>query len=43
MDVRIQFWDSAGQEIFMSLLPGYIKGASGIIFVYDIGNSESLR
>ena len=34
--IKIQIWDSAGQEKYKSLIPSYIKGSSIIFVVYDI-------
>jgi len=41
--IRLQIWDFAGEERFRFLLPSYIVGASGGIFMYDITRSSSLR
>ncbi|MFX1236218.1 MAG: Rab family GTPase [Promethearchaeota archaeon] len=40
--IKLQIWDFAGEERFRFLLPSYIKGASGGIFMYDITNYASL-
>jgi Ras-related protein Rab-6A len=34
--LKLQLWDSAGQEKYKSLIPSYIRGASLIFVVYDI-------
>lgn len=34
--IKIQIWDSAGQEKYKSLIPSYIKGSAMIFVVYDI-------
>ena len=39
--IKLQIWDSAGQEKFKSLIPNYIRGASLVILVYDISNKKS--
>ena len=39
--MKLQIWDSAGQEKFKSLIPNYIRGASLIFLVYDITNKSS--
>jgi Ras-related protein Rab-6A len=39
--IKLQIWDSAGQEKFRSLIPNYIRGASLIFLVYDITNQQS--
>ena len=41
-NVKLQIWDFAGEERFRFLLPSYVKGASGGIFMYDITNYASL-
>ena len=42
-NVTLQIWDFAGEERFRYLFPGYIKGASGGIFMYDITRYMTLR
>ena len=39
--IKLQIWDSAGQEKFKSLIPNYIHGASLIFIVYDITNKKT--
>ncbi|MFX0028507.1 MAG: Rab family GTPase [Candidatus Hermodarchaeota archaeon] len=41
-NVKLQIWDFAGEERFRYLLPSYIKGANGGIFMYDITDYSSL-
>jgi len=41
--VSLQIWDFAGEDRFRFLLPGYVKGASGGIFMFDITRRFSLR
>ena len=41
--IKLQIWDSAGQEKFRRLIPNYIRGASLIILVYDITNKSSFN
>jgi len=41
--VSLQIWDFAGEDRFRFLLPGYVKGASGGIFMFDITRQSSLR
>ncbi|MFX1340855.1 MAG: Rab family GTPase [Promethearchaeota archaeon] len=40
--VKLQIWDFGGEERFRFLLPTYVKGANGGIFMYDITNYSSL-
>ncbi len=41
--VALQIWDFAGEDRFRFLLPSYVKGASGGIFMYDITRFSSFR
>ena len=41
--ISLQIWDFAGEERFRFLLPSYVLGASGGIFVYDITRFTSLK
>ena len=38
--IKLQIWDSAGQEKYKSLIPSYIRGASIIFSVYDITSNK---
>lgn len=41
--VRLQLWDTAGQELFRSLIPSYIRDSSVAVVVYDITNRASFQ
>ena len=41
--VKIQIWDTAGQDRFRSITKNYYKGAHGIILIYDITNKKSFE
>ena len=41
--VSLQIWDFAGEERFRFLLPSYVRGASGGIFMYDVTRYSSLK
>ena len=41
--VTLQIWDFAGESRFRFLLPSYVLGASGGIFMYDITRYSSLK
>ena len=39
--VKIQVWDTAGQDRFRSITKNYYKGAHGIILIYDVTEQKS--
>jgi Ras-related protein Rab-2A len=39
--IKIQIWDTAGQESFRSIARSYYRGAVGVILMYDITNKDS--
>ena len=39
--VKIQIWDTAGQEKFRTMTSTYYRGADAILLVYDITNKKS--
>ncbi len=41
--VRLQIWDLAGQVAFSFVRPGFYRGSSGGVFVFDITNRESFE
>jgi small GTP-binding protein len=40
--IKLQIWDFGGEERFRFLLPRYVRGAGGGLFMYDITNYASL-
>lgn len=40
--VNLQIWDFAGEQQFKNLLPNYVTGATGGIYMYDISRFYSL-
>ncbi len=40
--VKLQIWDFGGEERFRFLLPTYVRGATGALFMYDVTNYASL-
>ncbi len=40
-NVRVQIWDTAGQEAFRSITRSYYKSSTCAIIVYDITNKKS--
>ncbi|XP_074918124.1 ras-related protein Rab-10-like [Chelonoidis abingdonii] len=41
--VKLQIWDTAGQEQFHTISTSYFRGARGFVLVYDITNSDSFQ
>jgi len=41
--VTLQIWDFAGEDRFRFILPSYIVGSSGCIFMFDITRYSSIR
>lgn len=39
--VKIQFWDTAGQEKYKAISQAYYKNTHGVFIVYDITNKQS--
>ena len=40
-NINVKLWDTAGQERYKALTPSYLRGAEGIVLVYDVTMSES--
>jgi small GTP-binding protein len=41
--LKLQMWDTAGQEKYKSLIPSYIRGSSIIFLVYDVTSKYILN
>ena len=39
--IKLQIWDSAGQERYKALVPSYVRGAAIIFIIYDISDQKS--
>ena len=43
LDVKLQIWDTAGQDRFRSITKNYYKGSNGIILIYDVTNKRTFE
>eukprot|EP01060_Flectonema_neradi_P004235 TRINITY_DN12765_c0_g1_i1.p1 TRINITY_DN12765_c0_g1~~TRINITY_DN12765_c0_g1_i1.p1 ORF type:complete len:198 (+),score=23.79 TRINITY_DN12765_c0_g1_i1:78-671(+) len=41
--VKFSVWDTAGQEIYHSMVPVYFRQAAGVILTYDVSNKSTLQ
>ena len=41
--IKLQIWDTAGQDRFRAITKNYQKGANGIILIYDVTNIQSFE
>ena len=41
--IKLQIWDTAGQDKFRSLVKNYYKGTHGFIFVYDVTDKKTFQ
>ena len=40
-NIKLQIWDTAGQEKYQSITKSFYKGADGVIIVFDLTSEES--
>jgi Ras-related protein Rab-2A len=43
INLKLQIWDTAGQESFKSITRGYYRSAAVALLVYDITNRDSFE
>ncbi len=43
VQLKLQIWDTSGQERFRSMTHTFLKTANGIVFAYDITNKKSFE
>lgn len=41
--VKLNIWDTAGQEKYRALAPMYYRGAAACVIVYDVTSAASFR
>ena len=42
-NIKLQIWDSAGQEKYKGLIPSYVRNSSVVFVVYDISSKTSFK
>ena len=43
IEITLQIWDFAGEERFRFLLPSYVVGSDGVIFMFDLTRYSSIK
>uniref|UniRef100_A0A7S1FA80 Uncharacterized protein n=1 Tax=Noctiluca scintillans TaxID=2966 RepID=A0A7S1FA80_NOCSC len=41
--IKLQIWDTGGQETYRSMTKSYYRGSAGVILVYDISKRETFN
>ena len=42
-NIKLQIWDTAGQDRFRAITKNHYKGANGIILIYDVTNLQTFE
>ena len=42
-NIKVQFWDTAGQEKYRSIALSYFRAADGILLIYDLARRETFE
>lgn len=42
-NIRLQIWDTAGEELFKSMAANFYKDSQGILLCYDVTNLKSFK
>ncbi|KAH0571805.1 Rab1a [Spironucleus salmonicida] len=43
LTIKLQLWDTAGQEKFENIVQSYYRGAHGVLLVFDLSESGAMR
>jgi small GTP-binding protein len=41
--IRLQIWDTAGQEVFRTIISAYYRGADAIVIVHDLTEPQTFE
>ena len=43
LSIKLQIWDTSGQERFKSITQNYFRDADGLLYVFDVTNENSFK